>query len=285
MLLAVPWAVLRKYLDDDGARHAALITYYGFLSMFPLLLLGVAVVSRVLVNNDDLRHRLVVAMVPPTLQETVDHAASALPTAPAALVVGVIGLLYSATGVVFAAYRTVNHVAAVPCRDLPGIFGAYLRVVGALLLLLAGVLAAGGLTVVGLGSWATAVVAFAVLLFGTRMLLVRPTALRALWPAAAAGALVLTLLLHVGAPLLARLVRAAGPVYGVFATVAGMFTLLYLLSQALVVIAEVTAVLGGRLWPRSFSLAKPREADVRALALLAREQERVPGQRVDSSFG
>jgi uncharacterized BrkB/YihY/UPF0761 family membrane protein len=46
--LAFPWAVLRKYLDDDGSRFAALITYYGFLSLFPLLLLAVAVVTELL---------------------------------------------------------------------------------------------------------------------------------------------------------------------------------------------------------------------------------------------
>ena len=40
-LLGFPYAVIKKYGDDDGGREAALITYYGFLSIFPLLLLGV----------------------------------------------------------------------------------------------------------------------------------------------------------------------------------------------------------------------------------------------------
>ena len=47
-LLGFPYAVIKKYGDDDGGREAALITYYGFLSIFPLLLLGVAILSRVL---------------------------------------------------------------------------------------------------------------------------------------------------------------------------------------------------------------------------------------------
>jgi len=42
-LLGFPYAVIKKYGDDDGGREAALITYYGFLSIFPLLLLGVAI--------------------------------------------------------------------------------------------------------------------------------------------------------------------------------------------------------------------------------------------------
>src|SRR5947209_19702332 len=38
-VLGFPYAVVKKYGDDEGGRQAALITYYGFLSIFPLLLL------------------------------------------------------------------------------------------------------------------------------------------------------------------------------------------------------------------------------------------------------
>jgi hypothetical protein len=37
-VLGFPYAVVKKYGDDAGGRQAALITYYGFLSNFPLLL-------------------------------------------------------------------------------------------------------------------------------------------------------------------------------------------------------------------------------------------------------
>jgi YihY family inner membrane protein len=289
-----PYAVLCKYLDDDGPRHAALITYYGFLSLFPLLLLGVAVVSRLLATNPELRRELITAIVPPALQATVDDAAAALPTSPVAFVIGAIGLIWSATGVVYAAYRTLNHVAGVRMRDLPNPVGAYSRVLGVVVVLLAGVVAGGGLAVAGaaipsvgapdrlLAALGTALSAFAVLLFGVRILLVCPARLSALWRPAASGALLLAVVLHVGGPLLTALVRNAGPVYGAFATVAGLFTLLYLVSQALVAVAETAAVRRARLWPRALDTSDPTEADERALALLAREQERIPGQVVES---
>jgi membrane protein len=292
--LAFPYAVIRKFLDDDGPRHAALITYYGFLSLFPLLLLGVAVVSRLLATNEELRHTLVTAIVPTALQPTVEAAAGTLPTSPVAFVIGVGGLIYSATGVVFAAYRTLNHVAGVPYRALPSVVGAYLRVLAVVLLLLAGVLAGGGLAVAGaavpglaaaerlLAALGTGLSAFAVLLFGVRFLLVRKAPLAKLWRPAASGGLLLAVVLHVGGPILTALVKNAGPVYGAFATVAGLFTLLYLVSQALVLLAEVTVVRQARLWPRSLDPADPAEADQRALSLLAREQERVPGQVIES---
>src|SRR5689334_24987250 len=82
-VLGFPYAVVKKYGDDEGGREAALITYYGFLSIFPLLLLGVAVLSRVLADNPDLRQRLIAAIVPQSLRHTVDHSVATLPTSPA----------------------------------------------------------------------------------------------------------------------------------------------------------------------------------------------------------
>ena len=291
-VLGFPYAVVKKYGDDAGGREAALITYYGFLSIFPLLLLGVAVLSRVLASNPDLRERLITAVVPEALRSTVEHSLAALPTSTIPFVFGLIGLLYSGTGVVFSVYQTLNHVAAVPYRLRAPFLSRYVRVFVMLVTLLVGGLAVGALTVVAtalprqpgvqraaavLGS---ALVVFAVLLLAARLLLVRPAPVRALWPAAILGAAVVTLVLTVGAPLLARLVAKAGPVYGSFATVAGMFALLYLVGQGLVYAAEVAAVRYARLWPRAVDLNRPTEADARALALLAREQERIPAARV-----
>src|ERR1700758_2953565 len=61
-VLAFPYAVIKKYGDDEGGRQAALITYYGFLSIFPVLLLGVAVLTRALADHPDLRRQLTTAI-------------------------------------------------------------------------------------------------------------------------------------------------------------------------------------------------------------------------------
>ena len=290
-VLGFPYAVVKKYGDDAGGRQAALITYYGFLSVFPLLLLGVAILSRVLADHPDLRQRLIAEIVPKALRPTVDHSLATLPTSTIPLVVGLIGLLFSGTGVVFSAYQTLNHVAVVRYRFRAGFLSRYVRVFAVLATLMAGALATGALTVVAtalpgpavqraaavLGS---ALVVFAVLLLGAKLLLARPASVRALWPGAVLGAAAVTVVLNAGAPLLARLVTKAGPVYGSFATVAGMFALLYLIGQALVYAAEVAAVRHARLWPRALDLNRPTEADTRALTLLAREQERIPAARI-----
>jgi membrane protein len=291
-LLGFPYAVIKKYGDDDGGREAALITYYGFLSIFPLLLLGVAILSRVLADNPELRQRLIAEIVPPALRSTVENSVTSLPTSTVPFIAGLIGLLFAGTGVVFSAGQTLNHVAAVPRRLRAGFASRYVRVFGMLATLLLGALGVGALTVVvtalpGLPEaeraaavLGSAVVIFAVLLFGARLLLARPAPVRALWPAAVLGAAAVTLALNLGAPVLARLVSKAGPVYGSFATVAGMFALLYLVNQALVYAAEVAAVRYAGLWPRALDVNRPTAADVRAMALLAREQERIPAARV-----
>jgi len=292
-VLGFAYAVMKKYGDDEGGREAALITYYGFLSIFPLLLLAVAVLSRVLVDHPDLRQQLITATVPQALRSTVEHSVTTLPTSIIPFVGGLIGLLFSGTGVVFSVSQTLNHVAAVPHRLRGGFVSRYVRVFAMLVALLLGAVAVGGLTVVVtalpglpgvqraaavLGSF---LAVFAVLLLGARVLLARPAPVRALWPGALVGAAAVTVVLNAGAPLLARLVTRAGPVYGSFATVAGMFALLYLVSQALVYAAEVAAVRYARLWPRALDLSRPTVADTRALSLLAREQERTPAARVE----
>ena len=292
-LLGFPYAVIKKYGDDEGGREAALITYYGFLSIFPLLLLGVAILSRVLVSDPDLRQRLITAIVPPVLQSTVEHALTTLPTSPVPLVAGLIGLLFAGTGIAFSAYQTLNHVAAVPRRLRPGFFSRYIRVFVMLATLMLGALAVGALTVAAtalpsfpgaeraVAALGSAVIIFAVLLLAAKLLLARPAPFGALWPAAAAGAVAVAVLLSLAPPLLARFVSSSGAVYGSFATVAALFAVLYLISQALVYSAEIAAVRHAGLWPRAMDQTRPTTADVRAQTLLAREQERMPAARAD----
>jgi membrane protein len=292
-VLGFPYAVMKKYGDDEGGREAALITYYGFLSIFPLLLLGVAILSRVLASDPELRERLITAIVPEALRSTVEHSVATLPTSAVPFVAGLLGLLFSGTGVVFSVYQTLNHVAGVPYRLRAGFVSRYLRVFAVLGMLVLGAVAVGGLTVVvtalpgvpgvqrAAAVLGSALIIFAVVLAGAKVLLARPAPVRALWPGAVVAAVVVTVVLNAGASVLARLVARAGPVYGSFATVAGLFALLYLVGQALVYGAEIAAVRYARLWPRALDPSHPTGADVRAQALLAREQERIPAARIE----
>src|SRR5688500_12704145 len=46
--LAFPVAVVKKFGEDQGGQRAALLAYYGFFSLFPLLLVAVTVLGFVL---------------------------------------------------------------------------------------------------------------------------------------------------------------------------------------------------------------------------------------------
>src|SRR6266498_5469892 len=53
--LAFPFGVVKKFGDDQAGNLAALIAYYGFFSLFPLLLVFVTVLGFVLEGNSDLQ--------------------------------------------------------------------------------------------------------------------------------------------------------------------------------------------------------------------------------------
>src|SRR5204863_3260981 len=86
-------------------------------------------------------------IVPPVLQSTVDHAVTTLPTSTVPFIAGLIGLLFSGTGVVFSVSQTLNNVAAVPRRARFGFIPRYLRVFAMLAVLLLGAGAVGALAV------------------------------------------------------------------------------------------------------------------------------------------
>jgi uncharacterized BrkB/YihY/UPF0761 family membrane protein len=304
--LAFPWAVVCKYADDDGARVAALITYYGFLSLFPLLLLAVAVVSELLRSQPELRQQVLDHLVTPALRPEVEEALTRLPPSGVPLAVGLIGLLLAGTGGVLAVYAALNRVWNVPWRIRFGMVRRYVRVFVVLLLsFLCAVLAAGSATAADVllpllvlqraaAAIATGAAVFAMIVVAHKALVCRPLRVRDVWPGALLGAAAVTVLLNLAALILPILIGRAGVVYGGFATVVGIFTLLYLISQALVLGVEVSTVVEARLWPRGLTDADLTDADLtdadltdadrRALELQARRQERVPGQRVTTTF-
>lgn len=290
------YAVIKKYGDDAGGRQAALITYYGFLSIFPIMLLAVVTVTNVLAGNPDLRAKFLDSMVPPELRATVDSAMISLPSSGLPLILGIVGLLLSGTGVVFSTLEALNHLAAVPHRRRFGWFPRYLRGFAMLAVLLVSVLGIGALTVVAaelsnvggtpriVSAAGILAICFAMLVAAPKLLISGPTPFSAVWPASAAGALVVTVILLIFGPLLTRFVTKSGPVYGSFATIVGLFALLYLVSQALIYCAEIAVVRHARLWPRALDISRPTEADRQALARLARIEVRIEPEHIAVSF-
>ena len=76
-LTAVVVAVVKKFGDDQAGNSVALLTYYAFVSTFPLLLVLVTVTEIVLGRHPELRQQLLDSALSefpiagPTLQQSV----------------------------------------------------------------------------------------------------------------------------------------------------------------------------------------------------------------------
>src|SRR5579863_5190366 len=57
--LAIPVAVIKKFSDDRAGWLAALIAYYGFFALFPLLLLFTTILGFVLQGDESAQNSIV----------------------------------------------------------------------------------------------------------------------------------------------------------------------------------------------------------------------------------
>ncbi len=115
-----PLAVLYKYVDDSGGYLAALIAYYAFLSMFPLLLLLSTVLGFILSGHPDLQKHILDSALHqfPVVGNQLNDPKH-LGGGAVGLVVGVAGSLYGGLGVAQAAQYAMNQAWRVPRNERP----------------------------------------------------------------------------------------------------------------------------------------------------------------------
>ena len=291
-----PYAVFKKYSDDGGSRLAALLTYYGFLSIFPLALVFVAALTLALQNRPDLRDQLLEQLFGANYSQGIVDSYEHLPTGGWALLIGLVGLLLAGMGGVFALYIALNQVWAVPWRQRYGFGPRYLRVtlmlvvlgLGALAVAAAGVVAGTVSSIPALGRVGLAVAVAAVvtllLVVATKALTARRVSFAEYGLGCLLGGVVVAVVFSIGPPLLGRLIANATPVYGVFATVIGLLTLFYVTAQSVIVTMEISVVRAWRLWPRGIDVQLLFPADRRAYQLLAHMDERMPSQQNTARF-
>jgi YihY family inner membrane protein len=293
--LALPVAVVKKFGDDQAGKHAALLAYYGFLSLFPLLLVFATLLAYALSNNPRLQEQLIDAAVAqfPVLGTQIEGSIKAIEGSGLGLVVGVLGTLWGGLGITQSAQDAMNALWAIPRRSRPGYWLRLARGLGFLVLLAGGVVAAAALAQLatsgpGLsralavaGSLLLNLVLLAVMF---QVLSGRWVAWRRLLPGAAVGAVGWSVLQTLGVYLLDRQLAQANLVYGVFAVVIVLLSWLYLSAQMLLYAAELNVVLARRLWPRGLFQPPLTGPDRRVLAALAEAEERRPEETVEVRF-
>jgi membrane protein len=288
-------AVLKKFLDDQGGQLAALVAYYGFVSLFPLLLVLVTVLGFVLQGDPGERQRILDSALGqfPLISDQLKL--QSLTGSSIGLTVGVLGSLLAGMGVTGATQNAFNRMWSVPFKDRPNFIHAHLRGLGMLAIL--GTLFIVSTTAAGFVGSAShtapkviggIVVAFAfnLALFMTAFKLL--TAVEVTWrqllPGVIVAAVFWQLLQHLGGLYVDHELKHTQPLYGIFAVVLGLLAWLYLGAQLTIFAAEINVVRVRRLWPRSFFSDPLLEADRRALTSSAEVEERVHEETVDVSF-
>ncbi len=290
-------AVVKKFGEDRAGQLAALIAYYGFFALFPLLLVFVTVLGFVLEGNRGAQESVLHSTLSqfPIIGEELQHNIHSLKGSGIGLAIGVVGSLLAGLGITGAAQNAFNAVWHVPHKDRPNFIAWRLRGLGLILalglLMILSTVVAGYVTAAGTGALATAggvVVALAanLLLFFTafRLLTTREVPTRELLPGVVVAAVLWQILQHVGAYYVAHVVRHAKETSGLFAFVLGLLSWLYLGAQVTLFAMEVNVVRARRLWPRSFFSQPLLEADKRALTSLAEVEERMEEENVEVSF-
>src|SRR3954447_12080379 len=114
-VVGFPIAVVYKYFDDQGPYLAAIISYYAFIAIFPLLLLGSSILGFVLQDNSDLRDRLLDSALSqfPIIGTQLGRP-EGISGSTSAIVVGSIVALYGAMGLGQAVQNAANIAWSVP---------------------------------------------------------------------------------------------------------------------------------------------------------------------------
>jgi YihY family inner membrane protein len=290
------FGVVRKFGDDRGPSLAALLAYYGLMSLFPLLLVLTTILG--FVGNARLEESLIgttLAQFPVVGDQIGRGAAHPLEGSGFALVIGLLGLLYGSLGVTQVAQRAMADVWNVPNVVRPGFLPRLARSVLFLLVLVVGLGATAVASAVTTASGhstalriATAAIGAVVnvVICGTvfRVLTPHQVPWRQLWPGAVAGGLGYSALLLVGTALVQHQLRHTEALYGQFGFVLGLIGWLYLVAQITLYASEINVVLARRLWPRSILQPPLTGADERVLSAIALQEERRPEQNVDVAF-
>jgi membrane protein len=286
--LAFPLAVLKKYGDDSAGNLAALMAYYAFLSVFPMLLVFVTVLGFVLRGNPDLYRQLLnSALVEfPVIGDQLRF--NELHGSWWILTVSILISLWGARGVATAAMNAFNGVWNVPYAQRPGFGPGLARSFGLLVTLGVTVLVTGTLSGLGgtAGSLGIALRGGAILLstalniglflLAFRLATAGVVRTRDMLLGAVLSAVLWQVLLEVGALLVAHQVRHAQSLYGVFGVVLGLLAWLQLQAQLTLYAMEADVVRARRLWPRSVNPPPLTGADRKAYTGYVEAERRLP---------
>ena len=260
-------AVIKRNGDRRGSMFAALVTFYGLLSVFPLLLLFITFASMILGANSEATTRLINAALAdfPVIGDEIAKNIHALAKGNAfALIASALFLLWGALGLT-SALQTASHQAwSRPRHEEPNILVRTLRglsllgviglSVGAATVLTgisqAGIFHTSPLVIRLLVLLGTAVVDLVAYYVAMRILSPKEVTGRQLIPGIMVGGLGWLALQNLGGYLIQHQLHRTTAIYGFFAIVLGLIFWLNLGAQLFMYATQINVVRVNRAWPR-----------------------------------
>ncbi|MBC7707779.1 YihY/virulence factor BrkB family protein [Polaromonas sp.] len=292
-----PYAVVKKYGEDEAGYQAALLTYYGFLSLFPLLLVVTTVVTMLGGQHAALQQTVTMAVSNyfPAFGDQLSKVQT-IHKSGVALVVGILFTLYGARGVADAFRNGVNHIWQTPRAERVGFPMSIVKSLS--------IIAVGGIGFM-LASISTGVAAgvghgflFRVLsiavnlfilfwLFRILLNLALPgkVPFRQTRSGAAAAAVGIVTLQFVGGLILTRELKNLNAVYSIFALSLGLLFWIYLQAQTIYYAVEIASVRSLKLYPRGMREDALTPADKRVMTRQARRERQIDAEAIDTKFG
>ncbi len=304
-VLGFPLGVVYKFFDDQGPYLAAILTYYSFIAIFPLLLIASSVLGFILQGDPEMQAKLLDSALSqfPVVGTQIGRP-EGLQGSASAVVIGSLAALYGVLGLGQAAQHALNVAWAVPrnsrlnplvsrIRSLFLLTAAGLAVV--LITFLTGV--AGNLDAFGVDlgwlDWLGPVVSISVTAVMLALMMRYTTSRRPSFRVSLPGAVVIAVLWHLlqvlGSAYVDRIVGHVSEMNGVFALVLGLIALLYLAATMGVLGLEVNVVINQHLYPRALltpftDAVRLTEADRRAYASYAKAQRHKGFQHVAVTY-
>ena len=266
-VLAFPVAVYRELQATKAGYLGAMLTFFAFISLFPLLLILTTVLGVVLRSNPKLQQDVLnSALVDfPVIGEQLKNNLHDFGRSGVALVISIVVTAVGALGLANAAQYAMNLLWGVPEERQPGFPQSWLRSVGIIGTMGLGVLSTTALTALGelagghffttglrIGLLAASFV-ITVLLFwlGMRTATAAEVDGRDLRLAAILTTVFWQGLQYLGGFIAAHQLAHASTLYGVFGLVLGLLAWIYLQARLTLVAVTSDVVRARKAWPRS----------------------------------
>ncbi len=266
-VLAFPVAVFRELQDMKAGYLGAILTFFAFVSLFPLLLILTTVLGAVLRSNPKLQQDVLnSALVDfPVIGDQLKNNIHDFGRSGPALAISIVFTSIGALGLANAAQYAMNLLWGVPEDRRPKFPQSWLRSVGIIGTMGLGVLSTTAMT--ALGEWASgtffpaglrlALVAasfvLTALLFwlGMRSATAIEVEARDLRLAAILTTVFWQGLQYLGGFIAAHQLAHASTLYGVFGLVLGLVAWIYLQARLTLIAVTTDVVRARRSWPRS----------------------------------